>query len=614
MTSDSTQTIYRGGLTASDFVIKVKLVKTKILTLLLLLSALCLLPAQTSRAYLVSDQLWQNIDMLCRVSGVTGPSSASPVPEAELRRALERVDPAKLYGYFRTMYDETKEQLEPDYTFKGKDGFGVELELSAAFETYLYTEDTYRQEFFVPYKDMEMPIKLGFEADFSSYASLFFEYGVGNTITQMDTSADDLALGYNFANHTNLDWVMWRSPYGDWSFFGSSDSDNAEDIVPSIQEWEPMRVGASFGNGHVHFLIGRTRQSMGHGATGNFILGDNFPYQEAMQLKLMSDIFSYTFSYTHYDTQLNPYDYYSGGSSKEDYAFAKFWFNTDEHSIMVMHRFDVRLGNHFRFVFNEGGIFSLENPLDPRLLIPAMFVHAFNDKDDSTVLKDWDEANNIMGFELEWAPLPGWLFTSQIVIDQFQLPGEKGDVPSGWGAMVNGFWTKGVHYGYFDSWAEAVYTSPYLYLNEKYNDEEKTEENYNYDYIVGYFLQKASEIGYAGYFYGPDSIVFNVGTKFTMPEVFAASVSLLYKVHGERGINYGYNDNQKYTFNGWENAWSPTGTPEHLVQLMLGGEKYFPYNLTIRAELALLCWANYNNEEGDSKCSLQSVLGISWEF
>ena len=573
---------------------------------------MALLGAETNRTYLVTDPLWQDIDLLCRKSGVVGPSSASPVPEAELVRAYSRVKKEKLDGFFLELYEKTGKALEkPDWLVSTKDGSGIELIAEAAFEAYLYSEDTYRQEFFLKYKDMQMPLTLGFEADFAKHATLFFEYGLGNNITQLDNSSDSVSFGYYFANHTNFDWLVWYGPDGEWTSFGFSGS-GKKSANPSLQEWEPMRAGGSFGNENVNFLIGRTRQSMGHGATGNFLLGDNFPYQEAMQLKLMSDYFNYTLSYTHYDTQVNPYDYYGGSDSAK--AFQKFSFNTDEHSVMVLHRFDFRLGSKFRFVFSEGGIFCLDNPLDPRMLVPAMFVHAYNNKSDKTVLADSDEANNIMGFEFEFTPCPGWLLTAQVVIDQFQLRGESDGVPNGWGALLNAFWTKDVRYGYFDSWAEAVYTSPYLYLNEKYNDEEKTDPNYNYDYIVGYWLQRASEIGYAGYYYGPDSLVFNIGTKFTMPEVFAASLSVLYRIHGEHGINYGYNDNQEYIFGSWSNAWSPTGTPEHYVQLKIGGEKYFPHNLKLSVQLALNLWANYNNEEGESKGSLQSVVGLYWAF
>lgn len=580
----------------------------KYLLLVLLISLPAFVFADTSRTYLVSDQLWQDIDLLCRVTGVIGPSSASPVPEPELIRAYSRIDSKKLDGVFIEIYERAGKSLYgKDYNLTAAD-FGMEFLAEAGLEAYLYSGDIYRQEFFVSYKDMEKPVKLGFEADYSRYANLFLEYGIGNTITQVDTSAESIRRGYNFVNHTNLDCLFWLGPWGEWSFLGFSDSEGK--LTPSIQEFEPERVGGSFGNEHVNFTIARSRQSMGHGVTGNFLLGDNFPYQDMMQLKLMSGVLSYTLSYTHYDTQTGPYDYYDGSSR----AFRKFSLNTDEHNIMVIHRFDLKLGERFRLVFNEGGIFCMDNALDPRLLIPGIFVHSYNNKSDETVISGTDEANNIMSFEVEWTPAASWLLTAQVVIDQFRLPGETDGVPDAWGVLLNCFWTKSAYHGYFDSWAEAVYTSPYLYLNEKYNDEDKSDPNYNYDYIVGYWLGKASEIGYAGYTWGPDSIVLNVGSKYTHPELFAFSASFLYRIHGERGINYGYNSNQKDTLNGWVSALTPTGTPEHYVQLKFGGEKYLPHNFTLSAQLAFQVWANYGNDEGETKFSVQSVLGARWTF
>ena len=40
------------------------------------------------------------------------------------------------------------------------------------------------------------------------------------------------------------------------------------------------------------------------------------------------------------------------------------------------------------------------------------------------------------------------------------------------------------------------------------------ERDYNYDWILGYGLTGGSEIQYSGYPYGPDSLVFSIGSEY----------------------------------------------------------------------------------------------------
>ena len=151
-------------------------------------------------------------------------------------------------------------------------------------------------------------------------------------------------------------------------------------------------------------------------------------------------------------------------------------------------------------------------------------------------------------------------------------------------------------------------------MNTKTKDGEK---NYDYDHIVGYLYQqnRYAEISYTGHSFGPDTIAFALGTTF-MPDDYSYSIdgTILYKVHGENGIEYSYWPNQKDTNRDTSpDGTSPTGIPEHTLLFQIGGDYKITNTFSFYAKAAAIFQWNYHNNKGEQKNSIQSVIGISWK-
>ena len=184
-----------------------------------------------------------------------------------------------------------------------------------------------------------------------------------------------------------------------------------------------------------------------------------------------------------------------------------------------------------------------DSPFDFRMLNPMMLVHNWRYNKEAT---EWDpskqdELHNILGFEFEYAFYPGFIASAQIVIDQFRLAVEKdSQVPSALGFLGNLKHVAKVGDGYLESWFEALYTTPYLYLNYKYitDDNDSTRiPMYMLDHIVGYSYGSnvPNEESYTGYIYGPDAVVLAAGSEYASFDSWSVGAKVFYMAHGVFG-------------------------------------------------------------------------------
>lgn len=249
-----------------------------------------------------------------------------------------------------------------------------------------------------------------------------------------------------------------------------------------------------------------------------------------------------------------------------------------------------------------------DSPFDLRMLNPMMLVHNWNNnsEDIAWAPRNGDEVNNIMGFEFEYAFFPGLFASAQIVIDQFRLPVEKSStVPSAYGFLGNLKYVAKVGEGYLDSWFEAAYTSPYLYLNYK---EWNGEAMYMLDHIVGYHYgpDVPGEISYTGYIYGPDAVVLSVGTEYASFDSWSVGGNLFYMAHGEYGKDGKMNNRDD------AKPKAPSGTVEHTLALTVDGSYFIMDNLELTAGVYASYRWNYHNEDGVNRGDIQAAVGLSW--
>lgn len=573
-----------------------KLKRIILISLLLVFITTLLSATNLQKTYLLSDGVWIRANRLCISTGHLGPIPVSPTTGAEILQALERLDYNSLSPQQKQEYDFIVAEIDTPskgVVFSAKN-ITLDPELFLGFEAYAFNnlKSTPVEEFFIPFRD-RIPFFYGeLHSYFGDLAYFDFQYTFrdGSQGFRLEDGVvkkgnDEENLFYNF---TNAGFILSPALDGSWHYYGNSKN------IYTFFNYQPTKVGGVIGNDFMNFYIGRSRQEFGNGVTGNMIIGDNFTYQEIAKLSFFSDIFSYYLSLTHFDNIETNTDFQLSGL----------------HQNRLIHRFDFNIINKLRFTINIGAHMLTDSPFDLRMLNPMMIIHNWNNNSESI---EWepgnnDELNNILGFEFEYAFLPGYIATAQLVIDQMRVYGENNStVPAAFGFLLNLKNYTTLKTGYLDSYVEGAYTSPYLYLNKKtWNGN----DNYMLDHIVGYrFSQNnTTEAEYSGYIYGPDAIVISAGTEYTSFKDWSIKGSILYMAHGENGKeNWRNKDNRTGA-----NISTPSGIVEHTLSIRTGGSYSILENLKLTAELGTSFIWNYHNAANAFRTNLQTAVGISW--
>lgn len=574
--------------------------------LLVLFIILPLSAANMQKTYLMSDEIWQQADRLCRMNGVLGPVPVSPTTGAEIMTALNRLNYNSLPASHKAIYDNIIQELEASTGFAYKDD-QIELDPSISLNPQFYafnnTKDTYASEFFLQYRDRQPLLKLELESSILDNIYFYFQYNyMDNPVSfELDESTNTVKAGPLFYNFSNMASIL--NPSLDGSWMGYLAKKKKGNIAPNLLSYQPLKAGISAGNSFFNVFLGRSRQTFGNGITGNLVIGDNFSYQELLKVSVNTNVFNYQLSLTHFDN----------AEDKKDFQFSGI------HQLRSIQRIDLTFLNKIRFALNIGAHIMSTNMFDWRMIMPMMLVHNWNNnsEDIETTPNNGDEINNILGIELEWVVNNYLTLTGQVVIDQFRLPVEKNSVvPSAHGVILNAKVITPVKSGTFDSWIELVYTNPYLYLNKKTWIENST-DCYYLDHIAGYWYDQsnAGEINYLGHSFGPDTFAISVGTNYIDKKSWGIKGSILYKIHGEKGISpkgYWYGNNNIDNRNDDGNAKTPSGTAEHTLKIQIDSGYKIKDNLTVSMSIANIFSWNYQNQKDIFKNSIQAGIGLKW--
>lgn len=589
--------------------------KKLILTAVLFIISFSMLTASNRQTvYTTRDEEYLRVEELCRRAGVIGPSSFSPMPARALLIAMERIDISALSEEDRNEYEELYTILTDDkYTFRD-DYFEVDFNAAANLGVNLapYNDFRYdnsdsmlpdydkREDTLIPYRYEDPLFALGLKMDFGEHIALE---------ARLDLKSNHLR--------------MYESTLGGiFTFLPDAKQGLAAEI--------PFRAGGSFGNDYFNFIIGRFPHSAGNGVTGNLIIGDNFNYQEVMLASLQSNHFTYNISITRFDQQ----DIATNNAGSAYYTdFSRHEFDGMQ-QFRINHRFDVTLFDKVRLALNLATIYNSHYGFDFRFFYPFVLGHNYYNYANKTYLDEYDEANNIMSIEVEWALTEGLTFSSQLAMDQMQTPIEDStSLPSAFGLLANLKYSTNTESGTVTGWFETVYTNPYLYLNGKYKAGTIAPESFNLDYIVGYNMQYMDDFGYSGYIYGPDTIVFSLGCHYKDREDrFELGGDILYRVKGQKGLKHNTcKSNETHIDMGdaviennsdefMDNIWAPSGgwkNAEHMIKVAVSGKYNFtpqPWGqVSLYSMLGAFTYVNYNHE-GDDRFVPQFTFGAKWVF
>ena len=436
---------------------------------------------------------YKSVVKLCKIAGVVGPSSATPITADELKMAIERIDVSKLDNNHKAMLDSVNQKL------KSNDDFSYDFDISVAPQIF-YSKDFEKigyKDFFIPFNEQDALLNLSLKAEYGDTA--FFETGydfMNNGAVGIVSEGID---SYTVPSGIPLSSFGFILDYRNGSITASYQSEHK---IKNYVEFPALARGA-IGGKWMNVVVGRTRQQMGSSRTANLVVGDNYRFQEAMDFTFFAKPFTYSLNLTHFDSQ------------KESGIVDRTRYSGPKQQIRIMHRFDAVIQNTIRAAVNLGNINYVDNPFDIRYLIPVFMSHnLYNYEEDSVITKNYDEANNIMGFEFEYVPLPRLELHMQITVDQFQTIYETNStVPNAIGGMIGASYLKSFNDFDADFWTEAVYTSPVLYLNNKNYEGNKKE--FNYDWALGYWRHDTQgDLEWSGYKWGPGVTALTLGYDF----------------------------------------------------------------------------------------------------
>ena len=506
----------------------------KLLTVIILLVIGVGLFAGNQKLYDAFSPEYKDVVTLCRVSGVVGPSSATPITADELKMAIERIDVNKLDSYYKALLDSVNQEL------KSNDDFSFDYDLAISPQIF-YSKDYEKieqKEFFIPFNDQDPLVYFGLEFEYGDSAFFETSFELMNTSSIIDKSNDDK--------------IIPGIPLSSFGFLIDYRNNSFNTIlnncsVPVYGETPSVARGA-IGGRWMNVVIGRTRQQMGSSRTANLVVGDNYLFQEAMDFSFFAKPLTYSLNLTHFDTQdsngIVEHTRYSGPKQQ----------------IRIMHRFDVALIDSFRVALNLGNIIYTDNPFDLRYLFPVFMSHNlynYQEYPETTSAKH-DEANNIIGVEFEYIPLPRLELHVQLVVDQFKTFIEQGSsYPNAIGGMIGASYLKSFEDFGVDFWAEAIYTSPVLYLNYKTTE---GKIDYNYDWALGYWRRDTrGDLEWSGYNGGPGVIALTLGSDFDFyKKNIELKSNVTIKLSNDRAFTDLLNSeitpiNKKYLYLQWDN-------------------------------------------------------------
>ena len=506
----------------------------KLLTVIILLVIGVCLFAGNQKLYDAFSPEYKDVVTLCRVSGVVGPSSATPITADELKMAIERIDVNKLDSYYKALLDSVNQEL------KSNDDFSFDYDLAISPQIF-YSKDYEKieqKEFFIPFNEQDPLVYFGLEFEYGDSAFFETSFELMNTSSIIDKSNDDK--------------IIPGIPLSSFGFLIDYRNNSFNTIlnncsVPVYGETPSVARGA-IGGRWMNVVIGRTRQQMGSSRTANLVVGDNYLFQEAMDFSFFAKPFTYSLNLTHFDTQ----------DSKGIVEHTRY--SGPKQQIRIMHRFDVALIDSFRVALNLGNIIYTDNPFDLRYLFPVFMSHNlynYQEYPETTSAKH-DEANNIIGIEFEYIPLPRLELHVQLVVDQFKTFIEQGSTyPNAIGGMIGASYLKSFEDFDVDFWAEAIYTSPVLYLNYKTTD---GKIDYNYDWALGYWRRDTrGDLEWAGYKGGPGVIALTLGSDF---DFYKKNIELKSNITIKLSNDRAFTDllnleitpiNKKYLYLQWDN-------------------------------------------------------------
>ncbi len=468
-----------------------------------LFAAMIFAQKNNQKIWSVESKVYKNLCTLYLSQGYALPSSVGPWSSDELIKMLDKLpDVPESYekeALFQ-LYNETVELLsdsaEEFFEYQFDFNFQPEMYIHTNPENFNATED-WAYSFGQRKHLAEVAAELWMARHFYSYSRMY----LGQNSGQVQTDGTNML--YKPVFNTNIPFVPVAG-------------------AANIDLNFPDRAICSAGGENWSLSLGRDVMRWGFGETGNLFLGGNMLYDNALRFSTYFDSFKYTFVanfYPHPQTSENE------GSISQN-------LSVDGIKMFMTHRIDFRFfGDKMSLGVAEGMMYqSASSTLDLRVFNPAGFFHNYFIRGNS---------NSILGVDYNYTIFRNLSVFASVVLDDmpFGEPDAKSKKPwrpSKMGYQLGAKYILPVESGILRLSAEAVYTDPYLYIRERYIEDQKQQGLSLYGDLRCFMMYP--EIVYftecIGYKYGGNCITANLNAVYESCGKWSAGAELFYMAHG----------------------------------------------------------------------------------
>ena len=357
----------------------------------------------------------------------------------------------------------------------------------------------------------------------------------------------------------------------------------------------PFRTFVAGGNKNWNIQLGRDKLSWGNGTTGNMMLADRSEYYDFIKASTWWNRFKFTTVYA----SLEPWLTEEETAAYGDYVETKEGINFENelYKAFFGHRLEFFLSRKLNIAISESVIFGRKYP-DLQDFNPVMIFH------------NWyieEQANSLATAEINYAPVKNLILYGQLAVDQFQTSSEKAssssanEMPNAYGLLAGIKGGKAVTDGFLTGNFEWAYTNPWLYTGThpllSYTSRWRVISNIDGD--SGYKLYDYP----LGYYTGPDSQLFYLKIKYTVPDYYSASLETTYLQKGENTIYTEYGSGDDPT-----SLTTPSGSnPIHSIINKINGEIKLSSTFTAGTSFYWGWIYNADHIKGASRQSLEWV-------
>ena len=452
-------------------------------SLLFLMISLCAHAKSGSSTQVIPSGHWIYDDLytLCAESAQTQFLTTQPLTVGELRFYFNQIPYDSLSASGRALYERAEGFLSSGADFFPEQELRLHANLEVSPEFYFKSNPDIDWSFAYNYQNpaLTIPLIIGF----SDYVTIGLSPFLGKN--------------YVFAQEP---WNFTNVPYGTNQF---------EFLTPRFAYGS---TGLTFDKWGVSLHVGKEGLKIGQTEFGSIIYNDTFETDAYFQLSLFTKYLKYSMDVVQVSNQ-------------------KFFY---------AHQLDLRPFKNLKISVIEGSL--LNSSFELRYLNPFMIMHQFGSWDDYshnlTAAEDavYGEGHfcAYLAFTLDYVPVKNVriyaLYAQNEILDLGWKHSDRAlSVPDSLGGQLGVEVSVPVEFGYIKPFAEAVYTSPYLYV--------KHSPDWSL-YRARHDMHGGTDVSsWMGSPYGPDCFAVRTGVTLLSHRKWRAGLTYTLKMHGENSAD-----------------------------------------------------------------------------